>query len=309
MKDKFLAWARQQGVPAQDNWTIEQICDALVEARAAWPPDLVNEEGWQLWTAVMRRELAIQSIMWDEVQEERGAVQVVFRLNDKREFSAMIEKVMLRERDFGEVCKSLELRVREWKVKDDAEREVELAKFDREWEGVVPDLMDYVIGFRAWNLAGARLKPIGAGNDVWEGGREVRASCGHGKLHRAPDHSCDCGFYAWHDFGPMENEARGGGSRKVWGAVRACGRMEVHEDGFRAEFMRPVLLGYDDRSDVMTAEGLTRGPDYERVMQIAAQLGGIQVVPYDILPEAAKEFGLLIEDSSLKPSGSDAKDK
>lgn len=308
MKAKFLAWAREQRVPTHEDWTIEQICDSIVEAGAPWPPDLVNEEGWQLWTAVMRRELAIASIMWDEVVGE-DAIQVVFRLNDKRDFSVSMEKAAFRTKDFGEICKSLELQVREWKAKDDRRVEHALAEQDEEWGKVVPDLMDYVIGFRAWNLSGNRLKPIAAGNDVWRGGAEVRASCGHGKLHRAPAHECDCGFYAWHDFTPMKEEARGGGTRKVWGAVQACGRMEVHEDGFRAEYMRPVLFGYDDRADEMTVDGLKRGPDYDRVFAIAEQLGGVQVVPYDILPEAAKEFGLLIEDSSLKPSGSDVEDR
>jgi hypothetical protein len=300
VKEKFAGWAREVGVPTEEKWTVEQIADALIAAKAAWPHDLTNEEGWQLWSAVMRRECSVQSIQWDEVTSESGGdplLEVTFRLQDKREFATSLPKSELLKKEFGGLCKELEDRLREWKAADDIAREEALRKSDEEWLTRAPDLMDYVIGFRAWQLNGARLKPIGMGNDVWEGGAEVRASCVHGKLHRSPSHDCECGLYAWNSFAGMENEARGNVEGKVWGVVRACGRLEVHPTGFRAEFMQPVLLGYDDSEDVMTVEGVTRGSDFERVTKIAELLGNIPVVPFDVMTEAAKEFGRVIEDT------------
>jgi hypothetical protein len=304
LKDKFASWAREANVPIEDDWTVEQISDAIIAAKVPWPPELTNEQGWQLWTAVTRREYSVQSIQWDEVsgEDREPELEVTFRLQDKREFQARITKKELQERDFGGVCKMLEERLRDWKVANDAEREEEMRKQDAQWEGRAPDLMDYVIGFRAWAVNGPRLRPIGMGGDVWEGGAEVRAQCSAGNLHRAPDPNCECGLYAWNDLASMLQEARAGSGGRVWGAVRAHGRLEVHSTGFRAEYMQPMLLGYDDSEDeiVTNDDGIPvdvkRGSDYDRVKKIADLLGGIEVVPFDVLPEAATEFGRLIKD-------------
>lgn len=298
MKQKFAQHYLDSGKTFNENWTVEQICDAIVEAGLDWPEELTNEEGWQLWTAVMRRSYKVQSIQWNERirenGEESGELEVKFRLEDKRDFTVSIERETLLNTDFGKVCRDLEVRLNTWKVKDDAEREEALRAADEAWEQRAPDSIEYVIGFRQWNLSGNRLKPIGAGNDVWEGGKEVRASCGSGRLHRAPDHDCECGLYAWHSWTGLSPQS--GSATAVFGAVQACGRMEMHTTGFRAEFMRPVLLGYDDSEDRMTVDGLTRGPDYGRVLELAQQLGGIEVVPFAVMTTAAREFGLLVED-------------
>lgn len=300
MKDKLAGWAREQGVPTRDNFTVEQICDAIIDAGKPWPPVLTNEEGWQFWTAKMRHGCSIQSIQWDEIMSDRDegrarTIEITFRLQDKREHKRRFPKTVLDERDFGAICRDLEDEMEAWKATDDAEREERMRREDEEYQTRAPDLMEYVIGFRAWTLAGHRLKPIGMGGDVWDGGKEIRASCGNGHEHRSPSDDCECGLYAWHRFSMLKRDAADG-STKVIGAVRAHGRIAVHKEGFRAEYMQPVLLGYDDSHDVWGVDkagepSVARGPDFARVSEIAAQLGDIQVVPYRILEDAAGEFG------------------
>lgn len=306
MKQKFAEWAKAHDVPVEDGWTVEQICDAIVTRGVEWPPNLVNEEGWQLYTAVLRREVNVQAIAWDELsadEEGEAALEVTCRLQDRREFKTKIARSSLKSTEFGAICRVVEDRLRAWKVKDDAVREAHLAaKDDKEYDGKVPDLMEYVIGFRSWNLSGERIVPIGAGNDVWDGGREVRAQCGKGELHRAPAPDCECGLYAWNDWAAISGDCSASPT-KVYGAVQACGRMEVHNEGFRAEYMRPVVFGYDDSDDTVEADEdgkmvRTHGPDYERVQRIVKWLGGdVPVVPFSEVPMKAREFGQMVADN------------
>jgi hypothetical protein len=71
------------------------------------------------------------------------------------------------------------------------------------------------------------------------GGEWLRAGCG--KAHRAPDADCDCGVHAWH---PRVKSARDvmAVRRMVPGVLEAQGRLEVHEEGFRAQRGRPYAL-------------------------------------------------------------------
>ena len=104
-----------------------------------------------------------------------------------------------------------------------------------------------VIGFRAWSIDGYRL---GSANRRlhahWRIGVN-RAECltdrlhasllqrgvwtvepWDGPAHDAPDPDCQCGLYAYHD--PWRADAFRSGDVKVYGAVTAWGRMEVHAD-------------------------------------------------------------------------------
>lgn len=303
MHDKFLAWAQQHAAPAESSWTTEQICDSLIERGVVWPSELTNEQGWQLWTARMRRDTAVKSITFDE---DGDFLEVTFRLQDKREFKTQVAKNLLAEVDFGGVCHEIEQRLRRWKGVDDERRALVLAEHDAVLATAAPDLMEHLLGFRAWQLSGHRIKPIGVGGDVWRGGDEVRAECGNGHEHRAPDNHCDCGLYAWHSWAAIEREARQSGAiPRVFGAVVARGRMQIHNDGFRAEYMRPVLIGYDDADDHVTSgpDGptLARGPDFARVQRIAAHLGEIEVVGFSQMERRAATFGRLVP-GELKPS-------
>lgn len=108
-----------------------------------------------------------------------------------------------------------------------------------------PELDDYLIGYRSWLIEGGRLGPWGTGDDVWRGNAEVRATC---RVHRhaAPDPDCHCGFHCFHDVASAVGEDYFGLTEDpriaVLGAVRCRGNVEVHHDGFRAEYAQPICL-------------------------------------------------------------------
>ncbi|MET0600535.1 MAG: hypothetical protein ABW167_00955 [Baekduia sp.] len=302
MKDFFGKWAAQHDVAIDEGWTVEQICDALVKANVEWPAEMTNEQGWQLWTATLRRDLGVRAVKWDELSPREGedgsTLEITFTLAASRTFVQRLPRERIRNDEFGQLCTGLERDLREWNTADLAEREAKMALLAAEWEVRAPDLMDHVVGYRAWNLNGGQIKPIGAGDDVWKGGEEVRASCKNGGLHVSPDSECECGLYAWHDFERVKANAN---ESQVFGAVQAWGRIEVHSDGFRSEFMRPCMLAYDDSDDqlVSTLDGETpevrRGPDFDRVTRIADLLGGdIEVVGYSVIQERGRDYGLTL---------------
>lgn len=298
-KEKFVCHARAHGVKVVDDWTVEQLSDAIVAAGVPWPDDLINEEGWQLWTATIRHDTAVKSIKWDEAESKPDEIEITFRLGDGREYVSLIPRELLAREQFGTICRQLEGSLRVWKERDDLRLREALEKFDAEFQMRTPDLLNTLIGFRSWQLAGPKLKPIGAGNDVWRGGREVRAECGNGREHRAPAPDCECGLYAWYSWEKLAARAAAG-TGQVFGAIAARGRVQLHNEGFRAEYMRPVLLGYDDTDDRITldwddggAPCHQRSADFERVSAAAEILGGIEVVPFSVMEKAAQEFGQL----------------
>lgn len=140
-----------------------------------------------------------------------------------------------------------------------------------------PDLTKKVIGFRRWDLVNAHAADApqtGAlfstfGGQTW--GRGVnKATCaacqnvnpfvghlwGSRPQNYEPPKPCEtspgpcgnCGLYALHAVpgeltqaqGPFERPAAQG----VLGVVAAWGKLEVHRNGFRAEFAEIVALGY-----------------------------------------------------------------
>jgi hypothetical protein len=91
-----------------------------------------------------------------------------------------------------------------------------------------------VIGFRAWVARGSKLTALG-GEEEWPVG-VCAARCREDAHHTPPVSGCGCGIYAVHD--PAACIERG----TVVGAILAWGRLEVHHEGFRAEYARPVAL-------------------------------------------------------------------
>ena len=124
-------------------------------------------------------------------------------------------------------------------------------------EPLVPGV---VHGLRTWGLAldrEGRPGLIGYGHTRWEsGGRPTRGDClpgeGEPKVHPTgspvPAAGCACGLYASHPWARDPNsdflrvDGMGLEPDDVFGVVEAWGRMEVHEDGFRAEYARPIAL-------------------------------------------------------------------
>lgn len=107
-----------------------------------------------------------------------------------------------------------------------------------------------------WRLHHARLWPVRfSAPRPWPLG-DALALCEAGAadpaaaLHRgpAPSGDCGCGLYAYHDFANLEHVGV-----DVWGAVLACGDVEVHADGFRSEWQLIVLseppVGHGARTD------------------------------------------------------------
>jgi hypothetical protein len=100
-----------------------------------------------------------------------------------------------------------------------------------------------VYGLRTWTVTGARgaerLAAPHRGVTWPAGGAWFQATCSTG--HPAPDSACSCGAHAWH---PRPRAARRSvaSRREVAGIVEACGPVELHEDGFRAQRSRPYAL-------------------------------------------------------------------
>ncbi|HSD78891.1 MAG TPA: hypothetical protein VLA98_15855 [Solirubrobacteraceae bacterium] len=163
-----------------------------------------------------------------------------------------------------------------------------------------PDLVEPVVGFRAWRIvAGRLLSPYIPCR--WEG-RVMHAGCwpanrtllrGRGWLaapHASPHPACQCGVYAYHRPG---TQAYYGEWEWVEGVVAAWGRIEAHRDGLRAEHAR--------------IEALARPPAHEpgrraSVEAIAARLG-CAVVAREDLRDAAAGAGAPLPPSLLPAAG------
>ncbi len=123
-----------------------------------------------------------------------------------------------------------------------------------------PLIAGLMIGVRAWDLdladgEGCRLR--GYGGFEWrQGGRATVAECGPGGERRLPRHclsppgpDCSCGLYAFHPWSCQPDRThrkrgpfRESGEFRVTGVIQAWGRIELHEDGFRAEKARPIAI-------------------------------------------------------------------
>ena len=151
-----------------------------------------------------------------------------------------------------------------------------------------PDLAAAVVGFRSWRLAGGGLQspyiPC-----RWDG-RVMHAECydanrglvrGEGWLdepHDSPHPDCRCGIYAYHSPGARNYYG------EVWwceGVVSAWGRVEVHADGYRAEFARVEALGVPDLGN----------PRLDAAVAAVGRDLGVPVMASAALPAFAGELG------------------
>jgi len=127
-----------------------------------------------------------------------------------------------------------------------------------------PLIAGRIHGIRVWSIdyrdGSAHLEGV-TGRAWVAAGEPTVAKCGERRgrarrRHRAPAPDCGCGLYAVHPHAAGTALAyMSGGSDlgTVAGIVEAWGRVEVHEDGFRAEYARPVaiaLVGVPRRSDL-----------------------------------------------------------
>jgi hypothetical protein len=105
--------------------------------------------------------------------------------------------------------------------------------------------------------------------------------------HESPHPDCQCGIYAYHSPGARSYYG------EVWwceGVVAAWGRIEVHADGYRAEFARVEALGVPDLGN----------PKLEAAVHAVGATLGVPVMPSAALPAFAAELGDPVPDR-LRP--------
>lgn len=120
---------------------------------------------------------------------------------------------------------------------------------------------------------------------------EPPKACDH-----APGPCGQCGLYAYHDaLGELSaEEGPFGNTEWVCGAVAAWGKLEVHKDGFRAEFAEIVALGYVESWPLPWIERVEKaaraydvphlpGKELERYVAMVGER-----VPESLLPEPEK---------------------
>lgn len=108
-------------------------------------------------------------------------------------------------------------------------------------------------GLRRWQVSWDETPPRlrGWGRDLaWRpSGQPTKARCDQHRnpLHRAPAAECSCGLYGLHPRVSVARDLRRECAQEtsaalVVGIVEAWGRVELHRDGFRAEYARPYAF-------------------------------------------------------------------
>jgi hypothetical protein len=149
-----------------------------------------------------------------------------------------------------------------------------------------PLLTEKVVGYRGWYASGNNLYPVVAFG-AWNPGVNT-ATCPSGRwlgAHTCPEPHSHCGLYAVH----RPNGHYMTRTAPVKGAIAAWGKVQVHQDGFRAEHAEIVALVRPwTRSRRITVER-------------AATAYGVPVVPKRKLRSEAAKHGTPVP-KSLLPS-------
>lgn len=156
-----------------------------------------------------------------------------------------------------------------------------------------------VLGFRSWVLKGHALHSMYKTDYRWVvdiNEAKCLRSDSHADLiaaHDAPHADCQCGLYAFHN--PPDYWGTG---EVVHGAILAWGELEVHRDGFRAQFARPIMFAHVTRQET---EGLARNRRM-RVDALASEMD-LPVVERAELWKAARAQGARPVPLSMRPTG------
>jgi hypothetical protein len=110
-----------------------------------------------------------------------------------------------------------------------------------------PDLIEPLTAFRSWRMIDGRLRspyrPVFWDEPILDARCEGRRT----DVHPAPDPGCGCGIYACLDpdvdFPKVDYRA-------VTGIVTLWGRIEMHDDGMRAEHARIEALAQYSRASL-----------------------------------------------------------
>ena len=129
-----------------------------------------------------------------------------------------------------------------------------------------------VRGLRSWRIVpgpAGQLRLGALNGELWERGGPTRAICRGRRRHaeHAPAGDCQCGLYALHPWAYKSTEwTRGGLS--VFGTVRAWGSLQLHAEGFRAQWAEPATL---------FLVGAPRRSEYGRLLVDLAAAHGAEV--------------------------------
>ncbi len=86
--------------------------------------------------------------------------------------------------------------------------------------------------------------------EPWPVGEEYRAKCDDNPEHRPPAEGCNCGIYAWYTVESLVKEwYKPEDFRHVSGIVSARGDVQLHDRGWRAEYVRVEAILDDDVPD------------------------------------------------------------
>jgi hypothetical protein len=141
-----------------------------------------------------------------------------------------------------------------------------------------PDLIEPVIGYRQWRLAGDGLRSIACDERWRTASLDARCLAGGHPQEASPASSCSCGIYAWYE--PCPRAASAPTRDYVAGAVVMWGAIELHRAGMRAQHCRIVALVLP----------LSRWGKRDRVIDVAGRLG-VPVVRHRDLRTLAELHG------------------
>jgi hypothetical protein len=153
-------------------------------------------------------------------------------------------------------------------------------------DGVAPDLVVPIIGYRQWKLSGGGLTSVYDGTAWPEARITARCDRGHSPAE-VPAKDCSCGVYAYYD--PCPRTASAATPDLIGGAVVVWGLIEAHAYGLRGKHARIVAL----------ALPLSRGRKRRAVVE-AAELLGVPAVPHRSLKPVALEHGAVLQ-PALRP--------
>lgn len=153
-------------------------------------------------------------------------------------------------------------------------------------DGLAPDLIVPLVGFRQWHLANGVLTSM-YDRALWPpDGVTARCDRGHSSAE-IPAKDCSCGVYAYYD--PCPRTASAATSDLIGGAVMLWGQIEAHIYGMRGEHARIVALELP----------LSRGRKRRAVIEAADRVG-VPAVPHRSLKAVALEHGAVLQ-PALRP--------
>jgi hypothetical protein len=155
-----------------------------------------------------------------------------------------------------------------------------------------------VVGFRAWRIHGRQLWPMRySALRGWPTG-DVQAVCESASMVSSRDHFapapaeiCSCGLYAFYEIDALFEQLD---DAQAWGAVLGWGRIELHQDGFRSEWQRPVAISAPTDMGKWIGAWLPEGAEavLRRSCAHIASRYGVPLVEHEQLEAVACEHGV-----------------